>query len=827
MAVVKNLMVRVGADFSSLISGSKQASKATNDWASKTKSAFASVSSGSGSGITRMTKEANGLTSAFSMLKKAGAVLGVGAIIKEAFDAGAETLANDAQMAQIFGGMVFKANKSLSELEANTGFTAASMKKSFAGIGAFAKASGMDTAQALSLSERAMAAAADSAAFYDRTLDDTVESLQSFLKGNYANDAALGLSSTETTRNAMAMQLYGTEFRNLTEVQKQWTLLAQIEQANALSGALGQAARESNNWSTNIQRLKSLWHSLLGVIGKGFIAIANPVVSTMNNILSRLVSFANSVSDVFSSIFGTAKRESEATLNSIDTSGLSSGIDEALSGIGSSAGAASGGVDDTTKSIKGATEAAKELQRATMGFDEMQKLPSVASAASGSSGGGGSGGSGGGSGSGGSSSTSSSAVSGIMDEAAEKTQKFSGIFADMHSFLTGLDWSPMESAWGRLKEGGQKVADVVGGALLWGYDNVLKPLAKWGIEEAVPATVSTLGSALQLVADAAEKAGPWLQIVWDKFLAPMAKEAGENIVNHLKGIDYAIRGIDDLLNGDTAQAVEDFSASWDYLKQTPLISLALKISHTITDPAKTAMKWVEGGVEQGVSFVISMATKAGDLWSSFKSEWGTRSVSIYNSLASKASSLWSSFKEGWGSRSVSISNSLTNKASTLWTNFSTAWGTRKLSITNSLANTASDLWTKFKNGWSGKKLKLTIEYVKATGVKGAVVKALGLSGWPTIKFAARGGIVNAATLLGSTVVGEAGREAIIPLENHTEWMDKVALRIADRLGTSQGNRPVQITVISKLDGREVARNTVYHINEQARATGYNPLAATI
>ncbi len=52
-----------------------------------------------------------------------------------------------------------------------------------------------------------------------------------------------------------------------------------------------------------------------------------------------------------------------------------------------------------------------------------------------------------------------------------------------------------------------------------------------------------------------------------------------------------------------------------------------------------------------------------------------------------------------------------------------------------------------------------------------------------VEWYARGGIVDGATLIGA---GEAGREAIIPLERHTEWLDEVAKRLAARLG---GMRP--------------------------------------
>ena len=80
---------------------------------------------------------------------------------------------------------------------------------------------------------------ADSAAYYDRSLEDTAESLRSFLKGNYANDAALGVSATETTRNAAANRMYGQSFMELSEAQKQLVLLDMVQQANACLGSYG------------------------------------------------------------------------------------------------------------------------------------------------------------------------------------------------------------------------------------------------------------------------------------------------------------------------------------------------------------------------------------------------------------------------------------------------------------------------------------------------------------------------------------------------------------------------------------------------------------
>lgn len=61
-----------------------------------------------------------------------------------------------------------------------------------------------------------------------------------------------------------------------------------------------------------------------------------------------------------------------------------------------------------------------------------------------------------------------------------------------------------------------------------------------------------------------------------------------------------------------------------------------------------------------------------------------------------------------------------------------------------------------------------------------IAKLLGIGSIPHlgIQWYARGGIVNGATLFGA---GEAGKEAIVPLERNTEWIDAVANGIIDGL----------------------------------------------
>lgn len=82
---------------------------------------------------------------------------------------------------------------------------------------------------------------------------------------------------------------------------------------------------------------------------------------------------------------------------------------------------------------------------------------------------------------------------------------------------------------------------------------------------------------------------------------------------------------------------------------------------------------------------------------------------------------------------------------------------------------------------------------------------------PQIPKLAKGGIVDGATL---ALVGEQGREAVMPLENNTEWIDTLANRIASTLNEG-GNRPIVLQV----DGKTFAQIAVKSINNLTRQQG--------
>lgn len=216
---------------------------------------------------------------------------------KEALEAAAQMQASNAQFTTVFGDMETQAREALNAIGQEMDIVPERLQGSFTQMASFAKTSGLGTAEALDLTSRATRAAADGAAFYDKSIESVTESLQSFLKGNFANDAALGISATETTRNAAANKLYGKSFKDLSEAQKQLTLLQMVEDGNKLSGALGQAARESDGLENVMGNLKQAGTNALSAIGQPLLEMMIPVFQTLATIVKGVAELFNSLPD--------------------------------------------------------------------------------------------------------------------------------------------------------------------------------------------------------------------------------------------------------------------------------------------------------------------------------------------------------------------------------------------------------------------------------------------------------------------------------------------------------------------------------------------------
>ena len=224
----------------------------------------------------------NAVVSGFGMLTDAVKGFAAGMV-----GTAADLKAEASQYEQTFGDMGDTATSVISDIADSTGILETRLNSAATSIYAVARSSGGCELESMDLMEGALTVAADAAAYYDRSLDETTEQLMSFLKGNYENDAALGLSATETTRNAAAMEQFGKEFNDLSEIQKQQVLLQMVKDAQELSGAMGQASRESDGLENVMGNLNEVGRQIQGSIGAPVLEAIIPAIQEITNSLMQ------------------------------------------------------------------------------------------------------------------------------------------------------------------------------------------------------------------------------------------------------------------------------------------------------------------------------------------------------------------------------------------------------------------------------------------------------------------------------------------------------------------------------------------------------------
>lgn len=316
--------------------------------------------------LNAVQEQANSVSNKMSAkLKKLGtavvAAFSVAAVKnfgQQCIESAAQVNAANSQFEQTFGSMESQAKSAIQSVAKESGILETRLQGVGTSIYAFAKTTGMDSANALNMMQEALQVTADSAAYYDRSLEDTAESLKSFLKGNFENDAALGLSCTETTRNAAANKLYGKSFVELSESQKQLTLLEMVKDANKLSGALGQASRESDGWENVTGNLKESWNQLLAVIGKPILQVATNIVQKLSSAIAKLTEYAKGAINALSKLFNW---DGDDTANSI-------------SAAASSAENLSSEAESSSESLENVADSSEKAKNSVAGFDKLNVI---------------------------------------------------------------------------------------------------------------------------------------------------------------------------------------------------------------------------------------------------------------------------------------------------------------------------------------------------------------------------------------------------------------------------------------------------------------------
>jgi len=204
-------------------------------------------------------------------------------------EASAQIQAMDSQFSQVFKGTEGEAaiagiNKQAGEL----GINGDRLKGAWSSFGAQLKGAGMNGSEALEATTLATMLAADSAAFYDTSLEDAQGSIASFMKGNFAAGDAIGVFTNAKQMDGKAMDKYNKKWQDLNEEERQFLLLDTVDKTYELNGAMGQAARESDSWANVTGNLKATWERFLSVVGAPVLKVAIKIVKGIADVVGKL-----------------------------------------------------------------------------------------------------------------------------------------------------------------------------------------------------------------------------------------------------------------------------------------------------------------------------------------------------------------------------------------------------------------------------------------------------------------------------------------------------------------------------------------------------------
>lgn len=120
------------------------------------------------------------------------------------------------------------------------------------------------------------------------------------------------------------------------------------------------------------------------------------------------------------------------------------------------------------------------------------------------------------------------------------------IASSLSDWSSKLDFTPIMSAFERMSEALKPLGDKLGTGLEWLFLNVLEPLGKWVLEQAIPAAIDAITAgfeALNAILDALRPVGEWL---WENMLQPLATWTGGTIMDIIQGITDVFHGLTDI-----------------------------------------------------------------------------------------------------------------------------------------------------------------------------------------------------------------------------------------------------------------------------------------
>lgn len=211
---------------------------------------------------------------------------------KSIVDASATVAAEQSAFEQIMGDYSNTAQEKINEIADTTGMVSTRLTPYMTSMTAKFKGLGYDIDDATTLAQDGLTLAADAAAFWDKSLDDSMSALNSFINGSYEGGEAIGLFANDTQMASYAVEQgivsEAKEWANLDEARKQATRLEYAQNMMEASGATGQAAKEADQYANVQADLTEKWRQFKAQIGEPLLQnIVIPAMDKLSGIVDK------------------------------------------------------------------------------------------------------------------------------------------------------------------------------------------------------------------------------------------------------------------------------------------------------------------------------------------------------------------------------------------------------------------------------------------------------------------------------------------------------------------------------------------------------------
>lgn len=501
MAVVKNLMVRAGADFSAITKQSKKASDSMKKMS------------------TSVSGSASIIKKALGTMVAAISVTAIVAAAKDARQAYEEAAEAEAKLARVMRNTMqasadeVKQIKELCDAQQELGVVEADAQIA----GAQELATYLSMTDSLKTLIPVMNDMAVQQFGYNVTAEETTSiatMLGKVMSGQVSGLSRYGYYFDEAQE---AVLKYGTEAERAA-------MLAEVVESSV--GGMNQALAQ-----TPTGRLKQL-SNVLGDIKEQF----GKAVTT---VLTAFLPALNVVASLLASIANLATRAAQAIANVFGKK-LSTGTAVAAVGAGDAAEALSEVADSAAAAGKEAKKANKELQ--TLSFDTMIVMKAASDSDSGDSIG---------SMQAAAESAGTPVIGSLYDteETEESLTWLEKALQKIKDLVSSLNFEPIRKAFTKLGTAAKKLGSVISQYLGSVWEKILVPWAHWLVEQHWPALFETTAKAVQLLADILERIKPAFDWLLDNVLAPLQAWTGEAFTKALTYIGEKLQAISDLITG--------------------------------------------------------------------------------------------------------------------------------------------------------------------------------------------------------------------------------------------------------------------------------------